>query len=90
MGSVSVSSRRCCMCVSCIYSVAVLNVVFCMSFRLLMLVEDTRGDHMEKGILQSRSHYCLACSHECLPHSVAVSAFIICRVLRYCECVCSM
>ena len=35
MGSVSVSSCRCCIFVSC---VAVLNAAFCMTFRLLMLV----------------------------------------------------
>ena len=43
MGSVSVSSCKCCMIVS-----SVLNVAFCMTCSLLMLVEDTRGDHMEE------------------------------------------
>ena len=38
MGSVSVSSCRCCMFVSCVYHVAVLNVAFCMTCSLLMLV----------------------------------------------------
>ena len=42
MGSVSVSSCRCCMSVSCMYHVAVLNAAFCMTCSLLMLVEDTR------------------------------------------------
>ena len=46
MGGVSVSSCRCCMFVSCVHPVAVLNAVFCMTCSLLMLVEDTRGDHM--------------------------------------------
>ena len=49
MGSVSVSSCRCCMFVSCVHPVAVLNVAFCMTFRLLMLVEDARGDHKEES-----------------------------------------
>ena len=49
MGSMSVSSCRCCMFVSCVHSVAVLNAAFCMTCSLLMLVEDTRGDHMEKA-----------------------------------------
>ena len=49
MGSVSVSSCRCCMCVSCVYPVAVLNAAFCMICSLLMLVEDASGDHMEKA-----------------------------------------
>ena len=45
MGSVSVSSCRCCMFVSCVHPVAVLNAVFCMTCSLLMLVEDAIGDH---------------------------------------------
>ena len=34
--------------ISCVHPVAVLNAVFCMTYSLLMLVEDARGDHMEK------------------------------------------
>ena len=52
-----------------------------------------KGRPYGRGILQSRSHDCLICSHVsfCLPHPVAVSAFIICvRVLRWCGCVCCM
>ena len=60
MGSMSVSSCRCCMFVSCVHPVAVLNAAFCMTFSLLMLVKDARG------ILQSRSRDCLIGSHECL------------------------
>ena len=40
-----------------------------------------------RGILQSRSHNCFIASHECLfclPHPVAVSAFMICRGLCAC------
>ena len=40
MGRVIVSSCRCCMFVSCVHSMAVLNAAFCMTFRLFMLVED--------------------------------------------------
>ena len=47
MGSVSVSSCRCCMFVSCVHPVAVLNAAFCMT--LLMLVEDAIGDHTEEA-----------------------------------------
>ena len=47
MGSVSVSSCRCCMFVSCVHPVAVLNAAFCMTCNLLMLVEDAMGDHTE-------------------------------------------
>ena len=48
MGSMSVSSCRCCMFVSCVHPVAVLNAAFCMTCSLLMLVEDVRVDHMEE------------------------------------------
>ena len=48
MGSMSVLSGSCCMFVSWVHPVAVLNAVFYMTCRLLMLVEDARGDHMEE------------------------------------------
>ena len=47
MGSVSVSSCRCCM--SCVHPVAVLNAAFCMTCSVLMLVEDAIGDHTEEA-----------------------------------------
>ena len=47
MGRVSVSSCICCMFVSCLHPVAVLNAAFCITYSLLMLVEDARDDHME-------------------------------------------
>ena len=49
MGSVSVSSCRYCMFVSCVHPVAVLNAAFCMTCNLLILVEYARGDHMEEA-----------------------------------------
>ena len=49
MGSVSVSSCRCCRFVSCVHPLAVLNAAFCMTCSLLMLVEDARSDHMEEA-----------------------------------------
>ena len=49
MGSISVSSCRCCMFVSCVHPVAALNAAFCMTCSLLMLVEDAKGDHMEEA-----------------------------------------
>ena len=89
MGSMSVSSCRCCMFVSCMHPVAVLNVAFCMTCRLLMLVKDARGDHIYgRDIHQGRSHDCLIGRHECLllfPHAVTVSAFIIYSGL--CACI---
>ena len=39
MGSVSISSCRCCMFVSCVHPLAVLNIGFCMTCSLSMLVE---------------------------------------------------
>ena len=47
MGSVSVSSCKCCIFVSCVHPVAVLNAAFYMTCSLLILVDDTRGDHMD-------------------------------------------
>ena len=38
-----------CTFVSCVHPVAVLNAAFCMTCRLLLLVEDARGDHMEEA-----------------------------------------
>ena len=49
MGSVSVSSCRCCMFVSCVHPVAVLNAAFCMTCMWLMLVEDAIGEHTEEA-----------------------------------------
>ena len=47
MGSVSVSSCRCYIFVSCVQPVTFLNTDVCMTCSLLMMVEDARGDHME-------------------------------------------
>ena len=45
----SVSSCRCSKFVSCVHPVTVLNAAFCMTFSLLMLVDDAIGDHMEEA-----------------------------------------
>ena len=66
MGSMSFSSCRCCIFVSCVHHVVVLHAAFCMTCSLLMLVEDARGGPYRRGIIQSRSHDCLIGSHECL------------------------
>ena len=55
MGSMSVSSCRCFIFVSCVHPVAVLNATFCMTCNLLMLVEDARGDHMEETYFGSKA-----------------------------------
>ena len=49
MASMSVSSSRCCICVSCVHAVTVLNAAFCIICNLLMLVEDARVDHKEEA-----------------------------------------
>ena len=86
MGSVSVSSCRC-MFVSRVHPVAVLNAEFCMTCSLLMLVEDAIGDHTEEAYsragLTTASQVAMSVSL-CLPHPVAVSAFMICRGLCAC------
>ena len=45
----SVSSCRCCMFMSCVHLVAVVNAAFCMTCSLLMLGEDARDDHTEEA-----------------------------------------
>ena len=81
MGSMSVSSCRCYMFVSYVHPVAVLNTALCMTCRLLLLVEDARGDHMEE--VYSRTGLMTECI-VCLPRPVAVSAFIISSGLFAC------
>ena len=49
MGSMSVSSYICCMCVSGAHPVAVPNAELCTTCSLLMLVEDARDNHMEEA-----------------------------------------
>ena len=49
MASMNVSPCICCMFVSCVHPVAVLNAAFCMTCSLLMVVEDARGDNMEEA-----------------------------------------
>ena len=85
--SMSVLSCRCCMFVSCVHPVASLNVAFCMTCSLLMLVVDARGDHMEeaysRACLMTALYVAMGVSF-CLPHPVAVSAFVICSGLCAC------
>ena len=83
MGSVSVSSCRCCMFVSCVHPVSVLKAAVCMIYSLLMLVEDAIGDHTEEAYSRAGLITAMRVSF-CLPHPVAVSAFMICRGLCAC------
>ena len=76
MGSVSVSSCRCCMFVVCLHPVAVLNAEFYMTSSLLMLVEDARGYHTEDAYYRDGLLTALKVAMSvsfCLPHPVAVS-----------------
>ena len=66
MGSVSVSSCRCCMFVSCVHPVAVLNAAFCMTLQFVNAGRGCNRRPYRRGILQSRSHNCFIGSHECL------------------------
>ena len=50
--------------VSCVHGVAILNAAFCMTFRLLMLLEDARGDHMKEAYSRAGLMTCLIDSHE--------------------------
>ena len=73
--------------VSCKHPVAVLNAAFCMTCSMLMLVEDARGDHMEEAYSRAgliTALYVAMSVSFCLPHPVAVSAFVICRGLCAC------
>ena len=73
--------------VSCVHPVAVLNAAFCMTCSLLMLVEDAGGDHMEEAYSRAGFMTALQVAMSvsfCLPHPVAVSAFIICSGLCAC------
>ena len=77
-------SCRCCICVSCVHPVAVLNDALCMAYSLLILVEDARGDHMEEAYSRAGLMTALYVSMHvsfCLPHPVAVNAFTMCSVL---------
>ena len=73
MGGVSVSSCRCCMCVSCVHPMAVLNAAFCMTCSLLMLVEDARGYNMVEAYSRAgliTALYVAMNVSFCLPHPV--------------------
>ena len=73
--------------VSCVHSVSVLNAAFCMTCSLLMLADDTRGDHMEEEYSRAGLITVLYVTMSitfCLPHPVAVSAFMMCSGV-YCS-----
>ena len=73
--------------VSCVHPVGVHNAAYCMTCKLLMQIEDARSDHMEEAYsragLMTALYVAMSVSF-CLPHPVAVSAFIIC--IGVCAC----
>ena len=79
----------------CVHPVTVFNAAFCKTCRLLMLVEDARGDHMEEAYsragLMTALYVAMSVSFF-LTHHVSVLPFgVACvLVLRCCECVCCM
>ena len=80
MGSVIVSSCICCTFMYCVACVAVLRDAFSMTCSSLMLIKNARGDHMEEAYFKA----CLMNVSFCLPHTVDVSAVIICNGLCAC------
>ena len=85
MGRVCVSSCRCCVFVSIIHPVDILNVVFCIICSLLMFASDASGDHMVEtyssmGLVMAL--YVAMIVFFCLPHVVDMSALSICIVLH--------
>ena len=84
MGSIWVSSFRCCVFVSVVHPVAILSAVFCVICSLLMFVSDAIGDHMVEtyssmGLVMSL--YVARIVPFCFSHGVDVSALSICIVL---------
>ena len=74
MGSVCVSSCRCCGFVSVVHPVAILSTVFCVICSLLMFVSDASGDHMVLGLVMAL--YVSMIVSFCFPHVVDVSAYL--------------
>ena len=84
MGSVWVSSCRCCVFVSVVHPVAILSALFCVICSVLMFVSDASGDHMVEtyssmGLVMAL--YVARIVYYCFPHVVDVSALSICIVL---------
>ena len=83
----SVCLCRCCMFVSYVHPVVVLTIAFCMTYSLLILVEDARGDHIEESYstagLMTPLYVAMSVSF-CLLYPVTVCVFIICSGLCAC------
>ena len=84
MGSMCVSSCRCCVFVSVVHPVAILSAVFCVICSVLMFVSDAIGDHIVEtyssmGLVMALNAARIVSF--CFPHVVDVSALSICIVL---------
>ena len=85
MGSMCVSSCRCCVFVSVVHPVAILSAVFCVICSLLMFVSNAIGDHIVEMYSGMGLGMALCVSRIvsfCFPHVVDVSDLSICIVLR--------
>ena len=85
MGSVCVSSCRCCVFVCVVHPIAILSTVFCVICSLLMFMSDASGDHMVEtyssmGLVMALSVTRIVSF--CFPHVDDVSALSICIVLH--------
>ena len=83
MGSGCVSSCLCCVFVSVVHPVAIMNAVFCVICSLLMFVSDASGDHIVEtyssmGLVMAL--YVAMIISFCFPHTVDVSALSICII----------
>ena len=64
MGSVYVSSFRCCVFVSVVHPIAILSVVLCVICSMFMSVSDASGDHGGNVHLYG-SFYRFVCDENC-------------------------
>ena len=83
MGSMLVSSCRCCMGVSCVHPVAILKALFCMSCSLSVFVGEIVGDQIVDAYSRmGRVMALYVCSSVslCWPHLDAVMACMMLRV----------
>ena len=94
MESMSVSSCRCCMFVSCVHPVAIPNAAFCITCSLLMLVEDAKGDHTASQHIwnqkQTRGAQPAYSRHTCRHHHNSGMVYVFYGCTRACVCRCDV
>ena len=85
IGSMLVSSCKCCVLVSCVYLVAILRAVFCIIYSLSMFVSDVLGDHMVEAYSSTclvMALYVVSMVSLCLSHLVEAWTLSMLIVLR--------